>query len=195
MEPQRTETWTWVGSMTMRLSWCVSEGSLGNALSSQYPPATGSLHRRWRKPFKILTLPGWTSLSPQYLLNDKEVKIKTDLWMLQNSDYLKEQKGTFPSVVWHFISCPTNCLPTGATLPFWLSEKAERIAKEKELGIFKEKKVNLVSVLEHPSRKTGRALFWLGASLSTWREYSLVLHQNFGRAEALCWGLTSVHCF
>ncbi|XP_067099048.1 transcription factor IIIB 90 kDa subunit-like isoform X1 [Osmerus mordax] len=46
-----------------------------------------------------------------YLLNDKEVKIKTDLWMLQNSDYLKEQK-----------------------------EKEERIAKEKELGIYKEKK-------------------------------------------------------
>ncbi|KAK2826773.1 hypothetical protein Q5P01_020987 [Channa striata] len=46
-----------------------------------------------------------------YLLNDKEVKIKTALWMAENSDYLKEQK-----------------------------EKEAKIAKEKELGIYKEKK-------------------------------------------------------
>ncbi|XP_017318981.1 BRF1 RNA polymerase III transcription initiation factor subunit a isoform X1 [Ictalurus punctatus] len=46
-----------------------------------------------------------------YILNEKEVKIKTDLWMLENADYLKEQK-----------------------------EKEEKIAKEKELGIHKEKK-------------------------------------------------------
>lgn len=30
---------------------------------------------------------------PQYILNEKEVKIKTDLWMQENADYLKEQKG------------------------------------------------------------------------------------------------------
>lgn len=30
----------------------------------------------------------------QYLLSDSEVKIKTALWMAENSDYLKEQKGT-----------------------------------------------------------------------------------------------------
>ncbi|KAM4625342.1 BRF1 general transcription factor IIIB subunit a [Polymixia lowei] len=46
-----------------------------------------------------------------YLLSDKEVKIKTALWMAENSDYLKEQK-----------------------------EKEARIAKEKELGIYKEKR-------------------------------------------------------
>ncbi|XP_051813795.1 BRF1 RNA polymerase III transcription initiation factor subunit a isoform X1 [Acanthochromis polyacanthus] len=46
-----------------------------------------------------------------YLLNDKEVKIKTALWMAENSDYLKEQK-----------------------------EKEAKIAKEKELGIYKERK-------------------------------------------------------
>ncbi|KAG5846993.1 hypothetical protein ANANG_G00120910 [Anguilla anguilla] len=50
-------------------------------------------------------------LSPQYILNDKEVKIKTELWMKQNEEYLKEQR-----------------------------EKEERIAKEKELGIYKEQK-------------------------------------------------------
>ncbi|XP_019909766.2 transcription factor IIIB 90 kDa subunit isoform X2 [Esox lucius] len=46
-----------------------------------------------------------------YILNDKEVKVKTELWLKQNEDYLKEQK-----------------------------EKQERIAKEKELGIYKERK-------------------------------------------------------
>ncbi|KAF7646358.1 hypothetical protein LDENG_00188860, partial [Lucifuga dentata] len=46
-----------------------------------------------------------------YILNDREVKIKTALWMAENSDYLKEQK-----------------------------EKEAKIAKEKELGIYKEKK-------------------------------------------------------
>lgn len=46
-----------------------------------------------------------------YLLNDKEVKIKTALWMAQNCDFLKEQR-----------------------------EKEVRIAKEKELGIYKERK-------------------------------------------------------
>ncbi|MBN3317200.1 TF3B factor, partial [Atractosteus spatula] len=47
----------------------------------------------------------------RYILNETEVKIKTELWTKENSDYLKEQK-----------------------------EKEERIAKEKELGIYKEQK-------------------------------------------------------
>ncbi|XP_066534634.1 BRF1 RNA polymerase III transcription initiation factor subunit a isoform X2 [Hoplias malabaricus] len=47
----------------------------------------------------------------RYILNEKEVKVKTELWMLENADYLKEQK-----------------------------EKEEKIAKEKELGIYKEKR-------------------------------------------------------
>ncbi|XP_061097050.1 transcription factor IIIB 90 kDa subunit-like isoform X2 [Conger conger] len=47
----------------------------------------------------------------RYILNDKEVEIKTELWMKQNEEYLKEQR-----------------------------EKEERIAKEKELGIYKEQK-------------------------------------------------------
>ncbi|XP_030626978.1 transcription factor IIIB 90 kDa subunit-like [Chanos chanos] len=46
-----------------------------------------------------------------YLLNEKEIQVKTDLWMIQNADYLKEQK-----------------------------EKEEKLAKEKELGIVKERK-------------------------------------------------------
>ncbi|CAJ1074552.1 transcription factor IIIB 90 kDa subunit-like [Xyrichtys novacula] len=46
-----------------------------------------------------------------YLLSDTEIKIKTALWMAENSDYLKEQK-----------------------------EKEAKIAREKELGIYKEKK-------------------------------------------------------
>ncbi|KAG1950301.1 BRF1 RNA polymerase III transcription initiation factor subunit a [Pimephales promelas] len=47
----------------------------------------------------------------RYILNEKEIKVKTELWMLQNADYLKEQK-----------------------------EKEERIAKEKEEGTYKERK-------------------------------------------------------
>ncbi|XP_073426753.1 transcription factor IIIB 90 kDa subunit isoform X2 [Dendrobates tinctorius] len=47
----------------------------------------------------------------RYILNEKEAEIKTELWMRENADYLQEQK-----------------------------EKEERIAKEKELGIYKEQK-------------------------------------------------------
>eukprot|EP00066_Takifugu_rubripes_P006583 XP_003971499.1 PREDICTED: transcription factor IIIB 90 kDa subunit-like isoform X1 [Takifugu rubripes] len=46
----------------------------------------------------------------KYILNDKEVEVKTELWMRQNAEYLKEQK-----------------------------EKEERIQKEKEQGTYKEK--------------------------------------------------------
>ncbi|KAM4713707.1 LOW QUALITY PROTEIN: transcription factor IIIB 90 kDa subunit-like [Anableps anableps] len=47
----------------------------------------------------------------KYILNDKEVEVKTELWIKQNADYLKEQQ-----------------------------EKEERINKEKEQGTYKEKK-------------------------------------------------------
>ncbi|KAM4663090.1 transcription factor IIIB 90 kDa subunit [Discoglossus pictus] len=47
----------------------------------------------------------------RYILNEKEAEIKRELWMKENADYLREQK-----------------------------EKEERIAKEKELGIYKEQK-------------------------------------------------------
>ncbi|KAK5873432.1 hypothetical protein PBY51_018472 [Eleginops maclovinus] len=46
----------------------------------------------------------------KYILNDQEVEVKTELWMKQNAEYLKEQK-----------------------------EKEERIRKEKEQGTYKEK--------------------------------------------------------
>ncbi|XP_034015805.1 transcription factor IIIB 90 kDa subunit-like [Thalassophryne amazonica] len=46
-----------------------------------------------------------------YLLNDDEIRVKTALWMAENTVYLKEQK-----------------------------EKEAKIAKEKELGTYKEKK-------------------------------------------------------
>uniref|UniRef100_A0A1A8H4T2 Transcription factor IIIB 90 kDa subunit n=1 Tax=Nothobranchius korthausae TaxID=1143690 RepID=A0A1A8H4T2_9TELE len=47
----------------------------------------------------------------KYILNDKEVQVKTELWMKQNEEYLKEQQ-----------------------------EKEDRINKEKEQGTYKEKK-------------------------------------------------------
>ncbi|XP_074472447.1 transcription factor IIIB 90 kDa subunit isoform X2 [Sebastes fasciatus] len=46
----------------------------------------------------------------KYILNDREVEVKTELWMKQNAEYLKEQK-----------------------------EKEEKIKKEKEQGTYKEK--------------------------------------------------------
>ncbi|KAI3364003.1 hypothetical protein L3Q82_001599 [Scortum barcoo] len=46
----------------------------------------------------------------KYILNEKEVQVKTELWMKQNAEYLKEQK-----------------------------EKEDRIKKEKEQGTYKEK--------------------------------------------------------
>uniref|UniRef100_A0A8D3C0L6 B-related factor 1 n=1 Tax=Scophthalmus maximus TaxID=52904 RepID=A0A8D3C0L6_SCOMX len=55
--------------------------------------------------------------------NGEEVKIKTALWMAENSDYLKEQR-----------------------------EKAAKIAKEKELGIYKEKKPRGPSKKRDPIR-------------------------------------------
>ncbi|XP_039597768.1 BRF1 RNA polymerase III transcription initiation factor subunit b [Polypterus senegalus] len=59
----------------------------------------------------------------RYLLNESEIKIKTELWMKENADYLKEQK-----------------------------EKEERIAKEKELGIYKEHKPKKSSKKREPIR-------------------------------------------
>ncbi|KAM9354800.1 transcription factor IIIB 90 kDa subunit-like [Pholidichthys leucotaenia] len=47
----------------------------------------------------------------KYLLSEDEVKIKTAMWMAQNADYLKEQK-----------------------------EKEAKIAREKKLGVYKERK-------------------------------------------------------
>ncbi|XP_040188899.1 transcription factor IIIB 90 kDa subunit [Rana temporaria] len=47
----------------------------------------------------------------RYILDEKESEIKTELWMKENAEYLREQR-----------------------------EKEERIAKEKELGIYKEQK-------------------------------------------------------
>ncbi|XP_041122770.1 transcription factor IIIB 90 kDa subunit-like isoform X1 [Polyodon spathula] len=59
----------------------------------------------------------------RYILNEKEVKIKTQMWMKENADYLKDQK-----------------------------EKEERIAKEKELGIYKEQKPKKSSKKREPIR-------------------------------------------
>uniref|UniRef100_UPI00398E6F58 BRF1 general transcription factor IIIB subunit b isoform X2 n=1 Tax=Pristiophorus japonicus TaxID=55135 RepID=UPI00398E6F58 len=59
----------------------------------------------------------------RYLLTEKEVEMKTELWLKENADYLKEQKA-----------------------------KEERIAKEKELGIYKEQKPRKSSKKREPIR-------------------------------------------
>ncbi|KAJ8290340.1 hypothetical protein GJAV_G00011610 [Gymnothorax javanicus] len=58
-----------------------------------------------------------------YILNDKEVQIKTEIWMRQNADYLEEQK-----------------------------VKEAKIAKEKELGIYKEQKPRKPAKKRQPIR-------------------------------------------
>uniref|UniRef100_H3D4B4 Brf1 TBP-binding domain-containing protein n=1 Tax=Tetraodon nigroviridis TaxID=99883 RepID=H3D4B4_TETNG len=64
------------------------------------------------RPQALLAVPlTLSSACLQYLLSEHEVKVKTALWMAENSDYLKEQR-----------------------------EKEAKIAKEKELGLYKEKK-------------------------------------------------------
>lgn len=127
----------------------------------------------------------------QYLLSDKEIKVKTALWMAENSDYLKEQKGTFRmerdfcagcvlKAEFNFYLSAGKCtfhseLNLQLNLPslacglrggfplcqtevvisefvcsdcflFVLSEKEAKIAKEKELGIYKERKVTACSL-------------------------------------------------
>lgn len=43
---------------------------------------------------KVLSGLNWTLVSLQYLLSEKEIKVKTALWMAENADFLKEQKGS-----------------------------------------------------------------------------------------------------
>ncbi|XP_069771863.1 BRF1 general transcription factor IIIB subunit b isoform X2 [Narcine bancroftii] len=59
----------------------------------------------------------------RYLLNEQEVEQKTELWLRENADYLEEQRA-----------------------------KEERIAKEKELGIYKEQKPRKSSKKREPIR-------------------------------------------
>lgn len=43
---------------------------------------------------RCVALPLANFVSPvQYILNEKEVQAKTELWMKQNQEYLREQKG------------------------------------------------------------------------------------------------------
>uniref|UniRef100_A0AAQ6A2I6 B-related factor 1 n=1 Tax=Amphiprion ocellaris TaxID=80972 RepID=A0AAQ6A2I6_AMPOC len=77
------------------------------------PSFTASQHKAKMQQvdfYNVLSLIGSLYVL-QYILNAKEVEVKTELWMKQNAEYLKEQK-----------------------------EKEERINKEKEQGTYKEKK-------------------------------------------------------
>ena len=33
---------------------------------------------------------------PQYILNEAEARVKAELWMRENAEYLREQKGEWP---------------------------------------------------------------------------------------------------
>lgn len=61
----------------------------------------------------------------QYILNDTEVQVKTELWMKQNAEYLKEQKGQKLFIVTIIItSNRRGSRNTGeemmSLLPLWL---------------------------------------------------------------------------
>lgn len=68
----------------MVLSWVFDDASIKSETSHLAPLSPSSLNSA-----------DAPSSSLQYLLSDKEIKVKTALWMAENSDYLKEQKGTF----------------------------------------------------------------------------------------------------
>ncbi|XP_074540742.1 transcription factor IIIB 90 kDa subunit-like isoform X2 [Halichoeres trimaculatus] len=65
----------------------------------------------------------------KYILNEREVQVKTDLWMKQNAEYLQEQK-----------------------------EKEERIRKEKEQGTYKEKPKKSKKKKEQEASSAGEAI-------------------------------------
>uniref|UniRef100_M3ZZB4 Transcription factor IIIB 90 kDa subunit n=1 Tax=Xiphophorus maculatus TaxID=8083 RepID=M3ZZB4_XIPMA len=84
----------------------------GAPLASILGNASLGLQERDPSPSGELDLEGIDDQEiDKYILNEKEVEVKTELWTKQNADYLKEQK-----------------------------EKEERITKEKEQGTYKEKK-------------------------------------------------------
>ena len=59
-----------------------------------------------------LTLIGSSVL--QYILNEREVEVKTELWMKQNAEYLKEQKGQTDFIIFIIIisSSSSSSSPT-----------------------------------------------------------------------------------
>lgn len=85
--------------------------------------------------------------SAQYILNEAEARVKAELWMRENAEYLREQRGKHPP------TCQGSWAPGPLLiLPFGdFSEKEARIAKEKELGIYKEHKVGLVRCVWRPA--------------------------------------------
>uniref|UniRef100_A0A673LNR4 B-related factor 1 n=1 Tax=Sinocyclocheilus rhinocerous TaxID=307959 RepID=A0A673LNR4_9TELE len=94
-------------SPTKRPSLALLLGALPTAASLGLPESITKMREEKENGRSVLVFSNCTN----YILNEKEVKVKTELWMLQNADYLKEQK-----------------------------EKEERIAKEKEEGTYKERK-------------------------------------------------------
>lgn len=58
-------------------------------------PGSSQRHADWLSPRRSLI--GCCCLL-QYILNEKEVEVKTELWTKQNADYLKEQKGEDRSI-------------------------------------------------------------------------------------------------
>ncbi|KAM7376406.1 hypothetical protein PAMP_006142 [Pampus punctatissimus] len=121
LRTKREQGLDWCYQLLVSLPLCLPELQISQGLSPSYLPLTLDREEVLRglgptdngaADSGELDLSGIDDSEIElYLLNDKEIKIKTALWMAENSDYLKEQK-----------------------------EKEAKIAKEKELGIYKEKK-------------------------------------------------------
>jgi hypothetical protein len=83
------------------------------------------------------------------ILNEEEVKIKTQVWMELNKEYLQEQEGTFPFFSQRCQKCEARstlliyCSRSFACFPI---EKRARIEMEKKMGIYNTKKG--VSIIE-----------------------------------------------
>lgn len=42
----------------------------------------------------------------QYILNESEARVKAELWMRENAEYLREQRGECPPLLGPQVPCP-----------------------------------------------------------------------------------------
>lgn len=83
------------------------------------------------------------------ILNEEEVKIKTQVWMELNKEYLQEQEGTYLFITQNFQNAKLGRRYLPITLALLLTfpiEKRARIEMEKKMGIYNTKKG--VSIIE-----------------------------------------------
>ena len=70
----------------------------GAPASSQRAPHTNASVNQTSADTCGLQTDAGSSCVLQYILDNNEVQVKTELWMKQNAEYLKEQKGEHQSI-------------------------------------------------------------------------------------------------